>query len=72
VGVELVHEDRQTDRNDKANSCLSQFFEGALKRPTAHDYKGIEYASYSFKQVNLIVRVMIGKCVGYNGNNLSN
>jgi len=50
--------DRQTDRRDKANSRLSLFCEGALKRHTAHGSKGTYYASYPFKQVNLIVKVM--------------
>ena len=45
--------DRQTDIHDKDNSRLSQFCERALKCHTALDSKGIYYAPYSFKQVNL-------------------
>ena len=29
VGAELFHADVQTDRHDEANSCFSQFCEGA-------------------------------------------
>ena len=29
VGTELFHADGQTDRHDEANSCFSQFCEGA-------------------------------------------
>jgi len=29
VGDELFHGDKRTDRHDEANSCHSQFFEGA-------------------------------------------
>jgi hypothetical protein len=57
MGIDLFHEDGQIDRHDKAISRLSQFCEGALKRHTAHDSKGVYYASYLFTQVNLIVRV---------------
>jgi len=29
VGAEIFHGGRQTDRQDEANSCFSQFFERA-------------------------------------------